>query len=97
MSGDGNTELDTLLGVLQRHIQGALSDSHGLCRNADPARIETRHGDLEPVSFPAQEVGLGHPAVGQDDRADRIGPHAAVIFEEPHFEPGRTPLHHGWR
>ena len=57
---DRLAELDAFLGVFHRGLVGALGDAKSLGSNADAAAVQGGHGDLEALSFLAEQVLLRH-------------------------------------
>ena len=62
-AGDWLSELDTLLRVRCRRVEGCLGYPQCLRGDADPPAVERLHGYLEAVAFPAQERIPGNVAV----------------------------------
>ena len=61
--GDTLTELDTLLGVLDGLLHGALAQTQSLRGDTDTAAVQSLHGDLEALTLLAQHTVLGDDAV----------------------------------
>ncbi len=60
------TKLDTLLGVLDSLVDGALGKTESLRGDTDTAAVEGLHGDLEALAFLTEQVLLGDDAVLED-------------------------------
>ena len=62
-------ELDALLGVLDRLVDGALGKTQSLGSNADTAAVEGLHSDLEALAFLTEQVLLGNNAILENEVA----------------------------
>ena len=62
-------ELDALLGVLDRLVDGALGKTQSLGSNADTAAVEGLHSDLEALAFLTEQVLLGNDAILENEVA----------------------------
>ena len=70
--GERLAEHRTLAHVRQRLAQRAASKSQRRRRDGRPKNIERPHRDLEPFAFLADPLRLGHAAVAEAQRGERM-------------------------
>lgn len=91
---DGNPELPPLPGIANRLVKGGLGDPESLGGDAHTAGIESGEPNIQPLSLHPEKVFPRYPAVVQSDRANRVGPDPAKVFQISHHKPGGTPFRH---
>ena len=89
---DGLAELDAALGIIDGLFHCALGNPQGLGSDADPAAVQGLHGDGEAAAFFAQQVLLGHDAVGEDDLGGGGTMEAHLDLVLAHGEAGEAAL-----
>src|SRR6266498_5838168 len=78
--GDRHPELDALLRVLRRILEGRASDADGADGSGGAREVECLHRDLETVALPAEPVGGGH-LYGLEGEGGRVGRALAHLVE----------------
>ena len=81
MAFDGHPELPSLPSIADRLFQGSLGDAQGLGADAHAAGIQGGQPDFQPHALACQKVRQGQTAVVQADGTDRVGAHAAQVFQ----------------
>src|SRR6185369_1467387 len=89
---DRSAELLALLGVGQRSLESPLGNAERLGSNADPAPVESLHGDLEPLPFLSKQVGCRNPQI-VERKGGRVAPtdsHLLLVLENGHARQGQV-------
>ena len=91
-AADGLVELLALLAVLGSGFQRALRDAQAERCDADAAAVEHFQALHEAVAHLADDVFLGHPAVGENQLRGFGGAHAQLVFLAAGREAGGVAL-----
>ena len=92
--GDTLTELDTLLGVLDGLLHGALAQTQSLRGDTDTTAVQRLHGDLEALALLAQHTILGDDAVLEDQVAGGAAADTHLLLVLTLSEAGVGLFHH---
>src|SRR5439155_7724579 len=90
---NGLAKLLAFVGVLDGVFPGATSDAQHLRANADAAFVQRFDGDLISLAYFAEQVGLGHFAIFQDQLAGGGSANAQLVFFLTDAEAGKVFLH----
>src|SRR5713101_8860828 len=68
-----------LASVFDRRVEAGSDGAGSAGRYGEAAVVEAAHGDLEPITFVADPISLGHLHVRHEDRAHVTGANAEAI------------------
>ena len=91
---NGVAEGHALLRVLQRRLERALGNAHGLRPDADAPAVERRERHLVAFALVADAVFLRHGAIRKDQLAARRRADAQLLLFLAHLEARRALFHH---
>src|SRR5260370_20917690 len=92
------TERLALASVFHRRVEAGSDSAGGARGHGEAAVVEAAHGDLEPITFVADPILLGHLDGGHENRANVAGSNAEAIRDRlasPRLSAVRSVQHEG--